>query len=101
MLSDKIKISDIIGAKGGTIDELCLYARNKGINIPSDPDYVLSISELNAIDPILAWNIKYGKRVSHKVYNLGNLENHIQNPLPKASQLENIGETDDSGTKKI
>lgn len=100
MLSDKIKISDIIGARGGTIDELCLYARNKGINIPSDPDYVLSISELNAIDPILAWNIKYGKRASHKVYNLGNSENHLQSPLPKASQLENIGETDDGGTKK-
>ena len=100
MLSDKIKISDIIGARGGTIDELCLYARNKGINIPPDPDYVLSISELNAIDPILAWNIKYGKRASPKVYNLGNSENHIQSPLPKASQLENIGKTDDGGTKK-
>ena len=100
MVSDKIKISDIIDARGGTIDELCLYARNKGINIPSDPNYVLSISELNAIDPILAWNIKYGKRASRKVYDLGNSGNQIQSPLSKGSQLENIEKTNNCETIK-
>ena len=98
MVSNKIKISDIIDTRGGTIDELCLYARNKGINIPSDPNYVLSISELSAIDPIFAWNIKYGKRASHKAY--GNSENHIQSPLPEESLLENIEKTNDDGTIK-
>ena len=66
MKSDRITISDIITIKGGTIDELCHYARQKGLEIPDDPDYVLSPSQLNSIDPKLAWDIKYGKIVSQK-----------------------------------
>ena len=66
MASDKITISDIINIKGGTIDELCLYAQQKGVEIPNDPDYVLSPSQLNSLDPKLAWDIKYGKIVSQK-----------------------------------
>ena len=66
MASDKITISDIIIIKGGTIDELCLYAQQKGLEIPNDPDYVLSPSQLNSLDSKLAWDIKYGKIVSQK-----------------------------------
>lgn len=66
MKSDRITISDIITIKGGTIDELCHYARQKGFEIPDDPDYVLSPSQLNSIDPKLAWDLKYGKIVSQK-----------------------------------
>lgn len=54
MKSNRITISDIITIKGGTIDELCHYARQKGFEIPDDPDYVLSPSQLNSIDPKLA-----------------------------------------------
>lgn len=66
MKSDRITISDIITIKGGTIDELCHYARQKGFEIPDDPDYVLSPSQLNSIDPKLAWDLKYGKIMSQK-----------------------------------
>ncbi|MCI6494789.1 MAG: hypothetical protein MR997_04620 [Bacteroidales bacterium] len=66
MKSDRITISDIITIKGGTIDELCHYARQKGFEIPDNPDYVLSPSQLNSIDPKLAWDLKYGKIVSQK-----------------------------------
>jgi len=61
MSSNKISISDIISFKGGNVEELCIYAKNKGINIPCDPNYVLSPSEVMAIDPLIAFNLKYGK----------------------------------------
>ena len=61
MPSKKISISDILSIKGGNVEELCLYAKNKGLNIPCDPNYVLSPSELMSIDPLLAYNIRYGK----------------------------------------
>ena len=67
MKSNRITISDIITIKGGTIDELCHYARQKGFEIPDDPDYVLSPSQLNSIDPKLAWDLKYGKIGSQKL----------------------------------
>ena len=61
METNKITISDIITIKGGTIEELYLYAKQKGINLPNNPEYVLSPSQLHSIDPKLAFNIKYGR----------------------------------------
>lgn len=45
----QMKISDIISRKGGTVEELCAYARSKGIDIPNNPDYALSPSQLRVI----------------------------------------------------
>lgn len=64
MATNKITIAEITAIKGGTIEEFCLYAQNKGIIIPNDPDYVLTTSQLNTIDPQLAFNMKYGKLIS-------------------------------------
>lgn len=47
-----ITMADIIADKGGTMDELCLYAKGKGIHLPCDPNYVLSPSERHAIIPL-------------------------------------------------
>ena len=69
MPSKKISISDILSIKGGNVEELCLYAKNKGLNIPCDPNYVLSPSELMSIDPLLAYNIRYGKMEQAKKKN--------------------------------
>lgn len=59
MANDKITISQILAIKGGTTEELCQYAKDKGVSLPCDPDYSLSSSELNAIDPLLAFKMKY------------------------------------------
>ena len=61
MANGKLTISEILAIKGGSITELCSYAQEKGITIPENPDYVLSQSELNALDPTLAFKVKYGK----------------------------------------
>lgn len=64
MATNKITISEIIALKGGTIEELCLYAQSKGIILPNDPEYVLTHSQLISIDPQLAFNMRYGKFIS-------------------------------------
>ena len=64
MATNKITISEIIALKGGTIEELCLYAQSKGIILPNAPEYVLTPSQLISIDPQLAFNMRYGKFIS-------------------------------------
>ena len=59
MAENKVTLSKIVELKGGSIDELRSYAQQKGINFPDDPNYVLSPSEIRAIDPILAHRLKY------------------------------------------
>lgn len=57
MNKTKISISHIVATKGGTVEELCQYAKEKGIDLPNDPNYILTVTELHAIDPLLALNI--------------------------------------------
>lgn len=91
MASSKITISDIIAKRGGTVDELCSYAQDKGINIPSDPNYVLSPSELTCIDPILAWNLKHRKMAVGKIDPPNDImeEKKVEHVLPKAYHVGN------------
>lgn len=70
MQSSNISISKLIELKGGTVEELRQYAKSKGIYLPNDVDYVLSISELNSIDPLIAYKQKWRmalKTDSHKI----------------------------------
>ena len=60
-MAEKISLQKIVDLKGGSIKELCDYARQKGVNLPSDPNYLLSISQLYDIDPILAYKLRWGK----------------------------------------
>ena len=66
MADKNYTLSHISELKGCTVEELCQFAQEKGIELPVDPDYSVSASKLNAIDPQLAFNIKYGKIVSVK-----------------------------------
>jgi len=59
MADNKITISQILERKGGSIEDLRKYARQKDINLPDDPNYALSPSEIRAIDPILALRLRY------------------------------------------
>ena len=64
MANDKITISEILSIKGGSVEEFCQYALGKGITLPSDPNYALSPSELNVIDPTLSYKLKFNKSLS-------------------------------------
>lgn len=64
MVNNNLTLSQIIALKGGTIGELCTYAKAKGIILPNDEEYIITPTELKAIDPILAFNLKFSKSVS-------------------------------------
>lgn len=66
MAEKNYTLSYISELKGCGVEELCQFAQEKGIELPADPDYTVSASKLNAIDPQLAFNIKYGRIVSAK-----------------------------------
>ena len=72
MANDKITISQLLTIKGGTLEELYQYAKEKGITLPMDPNYAMSPSELNAVDPQLAFNFRYGKLVITSKDNITN-----------------------------
>lgn len=59
-----LTIAQVLELKGGTIKELCEYANTKGIDLPNDANYILSPAQIKAIDPILAYKLKYVKSVS-------------------------------------
>ncbi len=60
---ETLSILQVINLKGGTIDELCNYAKEKGLIIPPDPNYLLSFVELIIIDPLLAYKIRYDNNI--------------------------------------
>ena len=64
MAEKNYTLSYISELKGCSVEELCQFAQEKGIELPADPDYSVSSSKLSAIDPQLAFNLKYGKVVS-------------------------------------
>ncbi len=66
-MANKLNISQLASIKGCTIEEIYELATNKGVILPSNSEYILTASQLNAIDPKLAWNIKYGRIVSTQV----------------------------------
>ena len=56
-------IEQFISLKNSTIEEFLDLAKQKGLNLPKDPNYTLSPSELKTIDPILAFNTKHNKPI--------------------------------------
>ena len=66
MISKSISISQLAVIKQIAIEELYQLAKEKGVVLPNDPNYIMSSSELMSIDPKLAWDIKYGKVLSSK-----------------------------------
>ena len=57
--SENITLSEVAEIKKGTVESIQSYLAGKGVAIPADPNYALSATELKAIDPILAFNLKY------------------------------------------
>ena len=57
--SKNITLGEVSEIKKGTVESIQTYLAGKGIAIPADSNYVLSVAELKAIDPILAFNLKY------------------------------------------
>ena len=59
-------IEQFISLKKSTIEEFLNLAKQKGLNLPNDPNYTLSPSELKTIDPILAFNTKHNRPIIAK-----------------------------------
>ena len=57
--SENITLGEVAEIKKGTVESIQSYLAGKGVAIPADPNYMLSSTELKAIDPILAFNLKY------------------------------------------
>ncbi len=62
MMERVIKIQDILSIRGGSIEEICDYAKQRGINLPYNANHILSVEELVAIDPLLAVAIMKEKK---------------------------------------
>lgn len=56
---ENITLGEVAKIENGTVESILSYLAGKGVTIPADPDYALSATELKAIDPILAFNLKY------------------------------------------
>lgn len=82
MVGDKVTLQDILNLKGGTIKDLCDYARQKGINIPENPNYALTASELYNIDPLLAYKFRWGMSQG-RVKNLDHKKNNVKGEKEK------------------
>ena len=69
MVENNFTLLHISELKKCSVEDFCKLAKQKGISIPVDPDYLLSSSKLNAIDPELASNLKYGRFITRKKVN--------------------------------
>lgn len=52
-MAQKITILEYANTKGLTIYDVTQNAKEKGVILPEDPEYVLDDSQLNQIDPNL------------------------------------------------
>ena len=64
--ANNITLGYLASLKNTTISELQYYLLQKGVSIPNDSNYTLTSSELKAIDPMLAFNLKFGRSTEKK-----------------------------------
>lgn len=63
-MAQKITILEYANTKGLTVYNVTQNAKEKGVILPEDPEYVLDDSQLNQIDPIFAHQNKYKQIMS-------------------------------------
>lgn len=63
-MAQKITILEYANTKGLTVYDVTQNAKEKGVILPEDPEYVLDDSQLNQIDPIFAHQNKYKQIMS-------------------------------------
>ena len=56
--SENITLGEVAEIKRESVESIQTYLAGKGVAIPADSNYALSTTELKAIDPILAFNLK-------------------------------------------
>lgn len=93
--SEHITLGEVAKIKNGTVKSIQSYLAGKGVIIPADPDYALSATELKAIDPILAFNLKYMTTKPKSTPNLSdNAREERSNATPKQSGTKSEALTD-------
>lgn len=86
---ENITLGEVAKIENGTVESILSYLAGKGITIPADPDYVLSATELKAIDPIFAFNLKYRTPKPRSTPNLSdNASEDQSNATPKQSETK-------------
>ena len=70
MSTNRVSLSQISALTGADLEALLKTAKEKGINMPEDPDYQLTPSELKALDPTLAYRLRFGKSSAAKTSKL-------------------------------
>lgn len=84
--SEHITLGEVAKIKNGTVESIQSYLAGKGVIIPADPGYALSATELKAIDPVLAFNLKYMTTKPKSTPNLSdNAREERSNATPKQS----------------
>ena len=73
-------LSEYAKLKDSSILDIIQYAKNKGIELPGEENYILSESELKLIDPILSFSRKYTNRK-------GNITN-VKTTIVKENNVE-------------
>ena len=85
----KISIKDILEQKGCSMEEFIRLASEKGITLSNEEGSELSLAELRAIDPILAYKLRYRKPESQSaVQHTDSAANYqITNEGSRATQI--------------
>lgn len=89
-----ITIGYILERRDGTIEEICDYARKRGILLPNDVNYILSENELEIIDPILLNALKRENKSNSSKQQLVK-NNTLSNILTR--NIENVNVTYEKG----
>ena len=77
--SENITLGEVAEIKKGTVESIQSYLAGKGVAIPADSNYMLSSTELKAIAPILAFNLKYRTPKPKPVVTIS--ESKAENPV--------------------
>ena len=98
-MAQRITILEYANIKGLTVYDVTQNAKEKGVILPEDPEYVLDDSQLKQIDPIFAHQNKYNQIKSES--NIGSNESNpkiftlkSEHQISKGSKINVLGKID-------
>ena len=98
-MAQRITIQEYADIKGLMVYDIVQNAKEKGVILPEDPEYVLDDSQLKQIDPIFAHQNKYNQIKSES--NIGSNESNpkiftlkSEHQISKGSKINVLGKID-------